>query len=181
MVAGNYPPHMHERVAHPRALAAFRVVLYVSAAVVAAGVAAVTLGYLGLVVAIGGIVHLVAGGVNAAAVAGFAGIGLLLAGVAIGATVAVARRIDRRVTRADRVPDPLDAVKRQYVAGDITDATLERRLDRLFGVGSEARRAPNRGSHAGCRHAADARTTGRRTRSDRRIEGDHVPRGRRRP
>ena len=46
--------------------------------------------------------------------------------------VAAVRRVDAFLLGAFRVPDPLDAQKAAYVAGDIDEAAFERRVERLL-------------------------------------------------
>lgn len=118
-------------VRHPRTLAAFRTVLYAAVAVAVVGLVGVGVAVVGVGVVVAGLSLLLTGDANVF------GLALLVAGglapVALAAVVGVgARRLDRRVTAADRRPDPLAALQARYVDGEIDEVTLERRVERLL-------------------------------------------------
>lgn len=131
---------MTDRVRHPRALAAFRAALYLTAGVVALGVAVLAATTVGLV-AIVGAVALLAGQADLLAVVVLVGLVVVTTGPLLWGLVVAARRVDREVTEADRVPDPVERVKRRYVEGDVDEAELERRLEGLLAADGDDSRA----------------------------------------
>jgi hypothetical protein len=127
---------MDSAVRHPRTLAVIRAVLYLLAAAVAVGLLLVGLSVLGASVVVAGLSLLLTGDANAVGLAALAVVGVLTTGgLAVGVGVA-ARRLDRRVTASDRRPDPLDELAAAYVAGEIDERTLERRVERVLVGGS---------------------------------------------
>jgi hypothetical protein len=118
-------------VRHPRTLAAFRTVLYAVVAVAVVGLVGVGLAVVGVGVVVAGLSLLLTGDANVF------GLALLVAGglvpVALAAVVGVgAHRLDRRVTAADRRPDPLAELQARYVAGELDEVTFEHRVERLL-------------------------------------------------
>lgn len=157
---------MTERVRHPRALAAFRAALYLTAGVVALGVAVLAATTVGLV-AIVGAVALLAGQADLLAVVVLVGLVVATTGPLLWGLAVAARRVDREVTEADRVPDPVERVKRRYVEGDVDEAELERRLEGLLAAdGDDSRAAATREPAARGRPAASRRAR-ERARGDR--------------
>ncbi len=123
---------MDSEVTHPRTLALFRAALYLAAFVAALGLVAIGLSVLGVTLVLAGLSLLLTGDANALGLALLAGTGLVTT-VGLAVVVAVsARRLDRRVTEADRRPDPVEELTQQYVAGDIDERTFERRVERLL-------------------------------------------------
>lgn len=123
---------MDSEVTHPRTLALFRVVLYLAVFAAALALLGIGLSVLGATVVIAGLSLLLTGDPNATGLALLAGTGLLTT-VGVAALLALgARHLDRRVTAADRRPDPLDELSRQYVDGVIDERTFERRVERLL-------------------------------------------------
>lgn len=130
-------------VRHPRALALFRLVLYATAIAVLVAVALPLVGYLGFLVAVGGVAVLLNVDANLLALAAVGGVSAALVGTLGGIVVTAARRFDRRVTDLDRKPDPLESLKQRYVDADIDEHELERRLERLL---DDTRRRDDGGS-----------------------------------
>jgi hypothetical protein len=131
-VSGRVQPRERGPVEHPRALAAFRVVLYSVAAAVVVGLVGLGLSVLGATVALAGLSLFLTGEPNAVVLGLVAVAGLLTTGGVALAVGLGARRLDRHVTESDRRPDPLEELKRAYVAGALDDATFERRVDRVL-------------------------------------------------
>ena len=123
---------MNGGVRHPRALALFRLVLYATAIAVLVAVTMPLVGYLGFLVAVGGVAVLLNVDANLLALAAVGGVSVALVGTLGGIVVTAARRFDRRVTELDRKPDPLESLKQRYVDADIDEHELERRLERLL-------------------------------------------------
>jgi hypothetical protein len=124
-------------VKHPRTLRLFRAALVVVTTVAVVGVLGVGLSVLGAVVVLAGVSLVLTGDPNVVGFALLAVVGVLATGgLALGIRGA-ARRIDRRVTAWDRRPDPLDELRRAYVAGEIDETTLERRVERLLAPDDE--------------------------------------------
>lgn len=143
---------MAERVRHPRLLSAFRTALYLSAAFVATLLALAGVAVLGAILAFAAFAVLTTGDVNLLAVGGLAVLVVALVGVGLAALSAAVRCVERRVERADRLPDPLDELKREYVVDAIDERELERRLDGLLDADGR-RRPPSSGGE--CRPRAD--------------------------
>jgi hypothetical protein len=123
---------MDSAVRHPRTLAVIRAVLYLLATAVAVGLLLLGLSVLWASVVVAGLSLLLTGDANAVGLALFAAVVVLTTGgFAVGVGVA-ARRLDRRVTASDRRPDPLDELAAAYVAGEIDERTLERRVERVL-------------------------------------------------
>jgi hypothetical protein len=123
---------MDSEVTHPRTLALFRAVLYLAVFAAALALLGVGLSVLVATVVIAGVSLLLTGDPNATSLALLAGAGLLTT-VGLAALLAFgARHLDRRVTAADRRPDPLDVLSQQYVDGVIDERTFERRVERLL-------------------------------------------------
>lgn len=132
---------MVDRVRHPRLLSAFRVALYLCG-----GFAAALLAFTGVLalltlLVLAGVGVLTTGDVNLLAVGGLAGLVVLLVVGGLAALRLTVRHVERRVRRADRLPDPLDELTGQYVAGTIDERELEHRLDGLLDA-NERRRTP---------------------------------------
>lgn len=119
---------MGETVRHPRALAAFRVVLYAAAAVLVVGFAGVTVAFLLAFLTVTGLAMLVNGTVNVLAVVLVVGLVAVTFGLFAGGLVTGARRVERLVREADRVPDPVEQLKQRYVDAEFGEAEFERRL-----------------------------------------------------
>jgi uncharacterized membrane protein YccC len=123
---------MDAEVNHPRTLRLFRVALALATAAALVVLVGLGLSVLGATFALAGFSLLLTGDVNALALALLAGTGLVAAlALSVGVVVG-ARRLDRRVTDADRRPDPLDDLTRQYVEGTIDERTFERRVERVL-------------------------------------------------
>jgi hypothetical protein len=116
-----------------------RAVLYLVAATLAVGLVGVGVSILGASVVVAGVSLLLTGEANAVGFALLAGLGVLTTGGLAAGVVVAARRLDRRLTDADRRPDPLATVQARYVAGEIDERTLERRVERLLAGGDETR------------------------------------------
>ncbi|AUV80281.1 hypothetical protein C2R22_00220 [Salinigranum rubrum] len=136
---------MDSEVTHPRTLALFRAVLYLATFVAALGLVGVGLSVLGAAFVLAGVSLFLTGDANALGLALLAGTGLVTTvGLAVGVAFG-ARRVDRRVTDADRRPDPVEELTRQYVAGAIDERTFERRVERvLTGDATDDRRLVRR-------------------------------------
>lgn len=136
---------MDSEVTHPRTLALFRAVLYLATFVAALGLVGVGLSVLGATLVLAGVSLFLTGDANALGLALLAGTGVVTTvGLAVGVAVG-ARRLDRRVTDADRRPDPVEVLTQQYVAGDIDERTFERRVERLLlGEAADDRRLVRR-------------------------------------
>jgi uncharacterized membrane protein len=134
------PVVMTRRVGHPYLLTAFRVTLYIAAAVVVCSLAVALVAVLG-VVALAGLVALLSTGDATASLATVVAVGgittLVVAGVSFLAFV-VARRLDRAVTDRLSLPDPLEVAMERYVVGEYDETELERRLERLLTEGDRA-------------------------------------------
>jgi uncharacterized membrane protein len=124
---------MGERVKYPRVLAAVRVGIYAVATVLAAGVAGITAASLGVLLAISGVALVLNGTVDVLAIAGIAGLVIVLLGLLLGGLVMGVRRVDRAVQEAARRPDPVERLKQQYVNAEVDEAEFENRLGRLLG------------------------------------------------
>ncbi|WP_318567615.1 hypothetical protein [Salinigranum marinum] len=160
---------MDSAVRHPRTLAVIRAVLYLLATAVAVGLLLLGLSVLGASVVVAGLALLLTGDAPAVGLAVFAVVGVLTTGgLAVGVGV-VARRLDRRVTASDRRPDPLDELAAAYVAGEIDERTLERRVERVLVGGSTGDADRPTGRLARPRHAVGLVRGGlrRRTRASR--------------
>lgn len=149
-----------EDLRHPRAVAAFRVALWLVVATALFVVAVASMGVLG-------VLAIVVGTLAAVGQGGLLGVGwLALAGVAlVGATavgsVVGARRLERRVVDADRRPDPVAVAKERYVRDDIDEVELEAQLERVLDDSGDGR------STAGRPTAGWSGSDGRRVRRER--------------
>lgn len=119
-------------VRHPVAVRLFRAALYLCAAAVVATLAATTVGYLGMLAVLSSAVAVLTGDPHLAASALFGAGGVLVFGSLGLATLAAARRVDRRVTAADARPDPVERLERRYVRDDVDEREFERELERTL-------------------------------------------------
>lgn len=124
---------MGERVRYPRALAAVRFGIYAAAGVLAVVFGGVTLATLVALLAMSGLALVLHGTVNVVAIAGVAGIALVVLGLLVGGLAVGARRVDRALREAARRPDPVERLKQRYVNADVDEAEFESRLERLLG------------------------------------------------
>jgi hypothetical protein len=115
----------------PRAVLCVRAALYAAGTVALGVLALATLGFLSTVVAVGGLALVVADA-SPAVVVGVAVVGVLLSTLAAGGIAVGVRRVDRRVRALARRPDPVERLRAAYVAGEIDEATFERRVERVL-------------------------------------------------
>lgn len=145
---------MPRRVSHPRALAVARIALHLLAAVAGATLFGVTVSFLGFVALVGPVSTLPVGGANPLVPFVVGTTGLLAIGTAAAALVVATRRADRRLVRTARGPDPVDEAKARYVAGEVDEAGLDRRVERVLASerdensGSRGLGAPDRGERS---------------------------------
>lgn len=123
---------MSPQVAHPRALAAFRLLLVVARLVVTAVVVAATLGFLFVVGFFGALVAVLTAESVLVPTLVLSGLGLAAAGSALGAVFFALRLVERTVVRADRVPTPVEVVHRRYVDDELDERGLERELEAVL-------------------------------------------------
>lgn len=123
---------MEPRVRYPRAFAVFRVALYSATALLAVGLAAITVVSIGAFLAVGAVALLVNGTVDALALTGPVAMVLITLGLLVAGLVAGARRVDGIVRESLHVPDPTDALAAGYVDDEFDEAELERRLERVL-------------------------------------------------
>jgi hypothetical protein len=119
-------------VRYPRLWAAVRAALYLAGGVATMALLGLTVSFLGLVTVLGTLSLLVTGNANAILVAAVVGIGLVIAGLVTTLLLKSVRRADRFLLQVARGPDPLEAVAAKYVADDIDEVELERRVERLL-------------------------------------------------
>lgn len=142
---------MSQRVRYPRALAVFRVGLYLAATLAAVSLTGVAVAALVLVLGLGGVALLLNGDVNVLALAGLFGLVVVTLGLLVGGLATGVRRVDRAVRDAARVPTPVERLKQQYVDAEFDEAEFERRLaavldDEAVGDGTER---TDTGGHGG--------------------------------
>ena len=140
---------MSPAVAHPRALALFRLLLVGVGTAVTAVVVAAILSFLLVVGLAGTLLALVVGDAVLTPVVVLLGVAVLVGGSFLAAVGVGLRRLERAVTRADRVPTPVEAVRRRYVAGELDETGLERALETALGAESSVPRAPSRAGAPG--------------------------------
>jgi hypothetical protein len=136
---------MSPEVRHPRALAAFRVLLLGVGAAVGGTVLAATLGYLLLVGVVGAVLAALTGEAVLGAMVVLLAVGLLCSGLVVGGTAYLLQRVERHVTRADMVPTAVERAHRRYLDDETDEGGLERDLDRaLSGERGRVRLSPDR-------------------------------------
>ena len=129
-------------VAHPRALALFRFLLYGAGVVLAGAIVVATVGFLFVVGILATLLAVVAGDPVTLPFLLLLAAAVLCGTTLVGATVLGARRLDRLVTRADRVPTPVETVRRRYVEGKLDEGGLERGLEAALADESPSRPGP---------------------------------------
>lgn len=123
---------MSPQVAHPRALAALRLVLTAIGVVVSGVVVAATLGFLFVVGFFGALVAVLTAESVLVPALVLSGAGLALAASSLGAVFFGLRRVERAVVRADRVPTPVEVVHRRYVDDELDETGLEQALETVL-------------------------------------------------
>lgn len=127
---------MSPQVAHPRALAALRLVLTAIGVVVTAVVLAATLGLLFVVGFFGALVAVLTAESVLVPALVLSGAGLALAASLLGAVFFGLQLVERTVVRADRVPTPVEVVHRRYIDDELDEHGLERELEAALGGGA---------------------------------------------
>lgn len=115
-------------VRHPRTFAAFRAGLYLFAGALVLLLVLSGLAVVGAIAVLGALAVLTTGDVNLLTLVGLSGLVALAVAVGSLGLRYGARRVEQAVRDADAVPDPLDAVKAEYVTDRIDEHELETRL-----------------------------------------------------
>lgn len=120
----------------PRTLAVTRAVVYLATAVACLVLFVLTIVFLATMGILGLLSVALFDDANTLVVVAFGGFGLLVSGVVAFTLLEGVRRVDRWLVETARRPDPVEEVTASYVAGDVDEAALERRLERVLGGAS---------------------------------------------
>lgn len=123
---------MDREVRHPRVIGAIRALLSVGLAIGLGILALSVVGFLFVLVGIGGVAVLAGVSVDALSLLGVAGVAIVLAGTVGVGLVYAFRWADQRIVEADKRPDPVDELAERYVAADLDEHELERRLGHVL-------------------------------------------------
>lgn len=119
---------MDREVRHPRVIGVIRTLLSVGLAIGLGILALSVVGFLFVLVGVGGVAVLAGVSVDALSLLGVAGVAIVLAGTVGVGLVYTFRRADQRIVEADKRPDPVEELAERYVAADLDEHELERRL-----------------------------------------------------